>query len=90
MKRSNLLSLCVMIICIAFAVVLVLSEAFVARHECMDDHCALCAISVSFKFVFFASVCAFLSLTYAVDVPRVESNDAKCLTPVSSKAKLTI
>lgn len=89
-KRNNLFALCLAILCVAFAVVLIFSEAILAHHECIDDHCTLCAISVSAKFVFLATVCALVSLTYVYDTPRAKLNGMKCLTLVSSKSKLTI
>lgn len=91
MKRNHsLLMLCIMVLCVTFAVVLFFSEALIARHECIDDHCALCAIANSIKFVFFAIVCALVSVTCVFDMPRAEVNSVKCFTLVSSKAKLTI
>ena len=89
-RKNNLLTLFVVILCVAFAALLIFSEAFLARHECVDDHCALCAISVSIKLVFFASVSTLVSFRYAFDVPRAELNGAKHFSLVSSKAKLTI
>ena len=89
-RKNNLLTLCIVIICVAFAALLIFSEALVARHECVDDHCVLCAISLSFKFVSFTSACALVSLACTIDVPRAELNGTKRFTLVSSKAKLTI
>ena len=77
-------------LCVAIAVVLVFSEAFVAHHECVDDHCVLCAISLSVKFVLYAVVCAMVCIACTVCLPRVGKSGARCFSLVSSKAKLTI
>ncbi len=89
-KISNPLVLVAALLCVLLTVVLIFSEAFVAEHNCTDEHCVVCALAASIKFVFALAVCATIHVTYMHVLPRYECNGSAHQTPVSSKEKLTI
>ena len=78
------------LLCVLFAFVLIFSGAFAAEHDCMGEHCVICALCAGIKLIFALTVCAFVAVAFAFIVSRSECDDAVRFTLVSSKAKLTI
>ena len=80
----------IVLLCVLFAFVLVFSEAFASEHDCMGEHCVVCALCAGAKFVFALTICALTLVACIKIVPRSECGYTVRQTPVSIKAKLTI
>ena len=89
-RKNNLLFTFIALLCVLFAFVLIFSEAFASEHDCMGEHCVVCALCAGVKFVFALTICALALAACIKIVPRSERGYTAHQTPVSIKAKLTI
>ena len=88
-KENKKMHISIVVICLLFVAVLLLSETVFAGHHCLDDeHCMLCILSSVEKFALVRSVCAFVVFSLSVSLNLAKITVTGNASPVARKVKL--